>query len=298
MSERAAKILSIVSAFGLADAELPEAAMRSALASWDEISDVLIDCLDAVSREPDVDVEDASTAFFLGHLAADKRDGRAFAPLCSIGRQPELTESVFGDILTETYGRLLASTFDGDPGPLQALIEDDAAEEYARSEGLLALAWLTAHQRLPVNWTTAYLERLSHELPRTDCFVWYGWQRAIAALQLRALEPLVRQAFETGLLASDLMSFADFQEDFRQGAAILIGDKVEPVDDMIAEMSGWYCFSEEARRARREELELSSGYGDAVPMAPATNPFRDIGRNDPCLCGSGKKFKKCCLAQA
>jgi uncharacterized protein len=21
----------------------------------------------------------------------------------------------------------------------------------------------------------------------------------------------------------------------------------------------------------------------------------DVGRNDPCLCGSGKKFKKCCL---
>ena len=21
-----------------------------------------------------------------------------------------------------------------------------------------------------------------------------------------------------------------------------------------------------------------------------------IGRNDPCLCGSGKKYKKCCLA--
>jgi uncharacterized protein YecA (UPF0149 family) len=27
--------------------------------------------------------------------------------------------------------------------------------------------------------------------------------------------------------------------------------------------------------------------------APARNPLRDIGRNDPCPCGSGKKFKKC-----
>jgi hypothetical protein len=23
-----------------------------------------------------------------------------------------------------------------------------------------------------------------------------------------------------------------------------------------------------------------------------------IGRNDPCVCGSGKKYKKCCLALA
>jgi uncharacterized protein YecA (UPF0149 family) len=29
---------------------------------------------------------------------------------------------------------------------------------------------------------------------------------------------------------------------------------------------------------------------------PAVNPFRAVGRNDPCPCGSGKKFKRCCLA--
>jgi hypothetical protein len=31
------------------------------------------------------------------------------------------------------------------------------------------------------------------------------------------------------------------------------------------------------------------------PPEQAINPNRDIGRNDPCLCGSNKKFKKCCL---
>lgn len=27
---------------------------------------------------------------------------------------------------------------------------------------------------------------------------------------------------------------------------------------------------------------------------PITRQSPKIGRNDPCLCGSGKKFKKCC----
>ncbi|MBL8906105.1 MAG: SEC-C domain-containing protein [Rhizobiales bacterium] len=27
---------------------------------------------------------------------------------------------------------------------------------------------------------------------------------------------------------------------------------------------------------------------------PYRNPFKDVGRNDPCPCGSGAKFKKCC----
>jgi preprotein translocase subunit SecA len=28
---------------------------------------------------------------------------------------------------------------------------------------------------------------------------------------------------------------------------------------------------------------------------PIRNKNRNVGRNDPCPCGSGKKFKKCCL---
>ncbi len=32
------------------------------------------------------------------------------------------------------------------------------------------------------------------------------------------------------------------------------------------------------------------------PQMPVYNRLRDVGRNDPCPCGSGQKFKKCCLA--
>ena len=35
----------------------------------------------------------------------------------------------------------------------------------------------------------------------------------------------------------------------------------------------------------------------AYPNEPVRNPWRNVGRNDPCPCGSGKKFKKCCLAK-
>ena len=28
---------------------------------------------------------------------------------------------------------------------------------------------------------------------------------------------------------------------------------------------------------------------------PSVREYKKIGRNDPCPCGSGKKYKKCCL---
>jgi uncharacterized protein YecA (UPF0149 family) len=45
-----------------------------------------------------------------------------------------------------------------------------------------------------------------------------------------------------------------------------------------------------------QESGLESLFGGAVSpkiSAPATQP--SAGRNDPCPCGSGKKFKKCCM---
>jgi len=32
----------------------------------------------------------------------------------------------------------------------------------------------------------------------------------------------------------------------------------------------------------------------AAPQKPVVNTGPSVGRNDPCPCGSGKKFKKCC----
>jgi hypothetical protein len=36
----------------------------------------------------------------------------------------------------------------------------------------------------------------------------------------------------------------------------------------------------------------------ATPDPFAHNPFKGVGRNDPCPCGSGRKFKKCCLGKS
>jgi hypothetical protein len=34
--------------------------------------------------------------------------------------------------------------------------------------------------------------------------------------------------------------------------------------------------------------------GDNIPATPRTTPFPTTGRNQPCPCGSGNKYKYCC----
>ena len=47
--------------------------------------------------------------------------------------------------------------------------------------------------------------------------------------------------------------------------------------------------------ARISDLDTSESGGDSsVQRKPAVS--KKVGRNDPCPCGSGKKYKKCCGA--
>jgi len=52
---------------------------------------------------------------------------------------------------------------------------------------------------------------------------------------------------------------------------------------------------EEFRRRKRRELELArmAGAGDTPQVQQVVRGQEKVGRNDPCPCGSGKKFKKC-----
>jgi preprotein translocase subunit SecA len=49
------------------------------------------------------------------------------------------------------------------------------------------------------------------------------------------------------------------------------------------------------RKKEREmaALQLAGSGGAGAAVQTASNPYKDVGRNDPCPCGSGKKYKKC-----
>jgi preprotein translocase subunit SecA len=53
------------------------------------------------------------------------------------------------------------------------------------------------------------------------------------------------------------------------------------------------------QRKKRRELDQArmAGSGDTQPVQQVVRGTAKIGRNDPCPCGSGKKYKKCCGAQ-
>jgi hypothetical protein len=56
----------------------------------------------------------------------------------------------------------------------------------------------------------------------------------------------------------------------------------------------WW-FNEWGGHASIPHPHVSDDYQDEEEDKPEPPPKKKLGRNDPCPCGSGKKFKKCCL---
>src|SRR3954467_3140865 len=280
--------------------------MQWTLDHWDAVAPELLDVVERYTSGADRSDESASAVLFILHLAGEKQDTRVFPLLCRLAQDGEAVEAALGDGTTITLKQILISTYDGHPDTLKGLIEAAEADEFVRAEALEALAYLTATGRVPRDETEAYLLGLYDTLqPQQESFVWSSWVLAIALLGLETLSDVVHQAFERGLIEPMVMGYDDFRRDLERTLADperMAGfqhDMIGPLEDAIGELSGWYAFSDAAKEDQDRWATSSedAGLSFADTPVPFVDPFKDVGRNDPCPCGSGKKFKKCCLGR-
>jgi uncharacterized protein len=291
-----------IQAFASAGNDLPQEAAEWALDHWEDAAPGLLGVLERFARGAERSDEAASAVFFILHLAGEKQDPRAFRLLCRLALDGEAVEAVLGDGITITLKQILISTYDGDLDTLKGLIEAAEADEFVRAEALQVLAYLTATGRIPRDETEAYLLGLYDTLqPQQESFVWSGWVLAIGLLGLETSSGVVHQAFERGLIDPMVMGSDDFRRDLERTLADperMAGfayDQIGPLEDAIGELSGWYAFSDAAKRdqERRATNPGDAGLAFADTPLPFVDPFKGVGRNDPCPCGSGKKYKKC-----
>jgi hypothetical protein len=105
------------------------------------------------------------------------------------------------------------------------------------------------------------------------------------ALDLRAPEllPVIKRLFELGYVSKSICGdFDEVEEDmFKPAESVFKNDLLNIFDRYNNITSTWYGYT--------GEDESSDSGIEPVKVEAKT------GRNDPCPCGSGKKFKKCCL---
>lgn len=144
----------------------------------------------------------------------------------------------------------------------------DAKNRIALPECLekMALAH-PAHRQQCVDVLVRQLERFRTSDPALNAFI------TLSLADLRAVEAL------------DLIRVVYAEKQ----AELMVAGDIQDVEIMMGVRD-----KRSSPRPRLSPLLDMFGGGD-VPVDSIANPHRSVGRNDPCPCGSGKKFKKCCL---
>jgi len=280
---------------------LPREALKAAFAQRVEMVPVFLKEIEGhLALEPAARMK-PTPLFFIFHLLGEWREKTAYRPLARLLRLPGgEVDAIFGDGITTTGHRVMAAVFDGDPDPLYQIILDPNAEQFIRSRMCEALAMVTLLGELDRDLAGRFLRNAFMDMqPQAESYAWVGWQSAIAMLGMSDLKSLVKKAFDRGFVDSHVLGFDHFEQDLRRaiehpGESWRLEDyEYTLFGDTVDELSGWYCFTErysEDRERRRRQAEANP-----ILSLPYENPFKGVGRNAPCPCGSGKKFKKCCL---
>jgi hypothetical protein len=285
-----------------AEAEaFPRAAMEWALDHWSEAAPRFLARLRAFVARANRSDAAMNELFYVVHLCGEKHEERAYWPLCELIAKDDAIVDLLGDGVTETLCGVLISVFDGDLSPLERAIESETGDEFARGAALEALGYLVrARGVLDDEAMRAYLRRLRREMkPRGESAIWAIWAATAANLGYVDLRLDIATLNKDQFIVEPEFTIADFDRQARlarEDAAGLAGfadDGVYPFGGAVEILSTWTSSNgDEFDGGEGEALD-----GDALPFeAPYVNPLREIGRNDPCPCGSGKKYKRCCLA--
>ena len=285
--------------------EIPRAALAAAEGQRAELTPALLASLAGLAAHPAklrADPVD-ELPFYAMYLLAAWREPAAHPPIVAfLSTSDEDIVNLSGDVVTEDMNRILAQTCGGDASAISRLAGNRHANEWVRNAAIGALALLVRWGEAPRGAVIARYRELVAAAPApveddTD-----------VNLDNIAYEALNLQAVE---LRDDLLALYDagrMDEMYvsREEIADELGSRepepaVPPITDVAEAIAWWGCFRPDDGDELTDDASdapVDIGPWDPVEsrLAPA-QPYRappKIGRNDPCPCGSGKKFKKCC----
>ena len=197
-------------------------------------------------------------------------------------------------------GRILASVCRGDITLIQSLVENSEVNEYVRGAAMRALTVLVGVGELSRDALMGYFQELFCTLPRDFDHIWGVLVSSSLDLYPEEVMDEIRQAFAEDLVDTLYVDMEFVEDVLDEGKDQVLEDlrtESRLIKDVFDEMEPWAVYD------RHEQPRLN----DAKPSAPVwrestsptlqAQPMRStpkVGRNEPCPCGSGTKFKHCC----
>jgi hypothetical protein len=297
----------ILHQFERATGKFARAAVEAAVARREEVTPHLLRVLEeTVDRRAELDAEgDYMAHLYAMFLLAQFRETRAYPLVVRFASLPgDLLDSLCGDFITEGLGRVLASVCGGDIEGIQSVIENEEADEWARGAALSSLVTLVAVGQKSRDEIVIYFARLFRgKLAREWSHVWDSLISDSCDLYPAELLVDIERAYKEGLVDPGFIRFDSVKRDLALGKDRVLARLADDphqrlVEDTVKEMGWWACFRDETPSGVKSSAHASTMANLKPPAASAqiNSTNTKTGRNEPCPCGSGKKYKKCCGA--
>lgn len=227
------------------------------------------------------------------YLLAEFRLKAAFPLITHLLSLPEEeVEALFSDMIVSDMGKILASVYDGNETLLRNLIENPRTNEYVRSSSVIQAYLCLMHSGQMSQQTVHdyFTELVQHRLEREYAHVWSALCSTCGDLGLVHLLPDIEQAFAVGWCDPMFDRLESIQKRAKAGGAKRWDDTEYLIKDAESELKCYPYFNKPAVSTRRPTPTPTP---TPIPVGSRT---AKVGRNDPCPCQSGKKYKKCCGA--
>lgn len=269
----------------------PTEAIQQAKQQWPSLLATIDDLMDKFTRGETLSAPEENLLFLGIMLLIDRKETSRFESLTTLllaEKNDELTiENLLGDSLTEVLPSGLYILANGNSAPLLKMLLSTTIEEFTALAALHAILQQFHKQQLG-------REELRRHLPSIiDNVVDRDFSYVLADIAFLLInngfdefkEQFIRLE-QQGLFDSFCISANTIH---RWESASFEKDKLLEDNFDIMSLSRWAGFNQNAM-AKDGDLSHSLLSTETPYIAPATP-----GRNEPCPCGSGKKYKKCCL---
>ncbi len=163
---------------------------------------------------------------------------------------------------------------------MERLVENEEANEYVRAAALAGMVVSVARGEKPREEVIAYFQSLFRgKLRREPSFAWNALVSRSTALYPEEVFDDIKQAFKDHLIDESFINLSWVEKTVERGQEMVLKDLKEDnnyslIGNTIDELRSWDCFND--------------------PAPAVAHSGRKVGRNEPCPCGSGKKYKRCC----
>lgn len=283
--------------------ELPKEAITEALKHKEEITPKLLEMLKYTKENLEKIYYEEDEFFgytYAYFLLAEFKEQKAFPYLIDLlNKDEEIIDYIIGDDYPGYVPRLLASTYNGDDKALFDIIENNQINEFVRCSTLQTFAILYLYGVKDRKFLVNYLKKLLNEKDEMDNS--YLYEEIIEEVCHLKLSELAEDIDKIMYIIENKEEIEDLKNILKEESKINrniypFKPFYEYIYDTVGIMEEWQCF----RYIEDEEFENSDDYKmcQYIIQKREENYIDvnlDIGRNDLCYCGSGKKYKKCCI---